>query len=234
MARKSKSLKKSMSRRTKVTTKRRGHGSRHQKKIQRGKKTKKTRRTRRLTKRHTRGGSPDAVLAYDPTHSTPTIRNPHIAYTGTGGNPNFAYTGTGGNPNFAYTGKGGGHGNVVNPFVGKPWGAELKDLPGVSGPHSGNHYAANPYSVQPELDVISERNTSVLKGGKRRRRTKKNKMKGGMFQALSQLKHDVVNGIREFQGKTPEPSPLPYKDQIFHGENEEDNLGYLRVKNTYY
>ncbi len=214
MARKSTASKKNTTRgtRTRMNTKRRGRGSRRQKRTRRGKRAKKTRRVRRRTKRSGRGGSMDALLAFDPSKSTPMLPNPHLAYAG----------------------KGGGNAQTVSPFVGKPWGAEIEELPGVSGPHSGNHYAANPYTVQPELNTVSERNTPVIQGGKRRRRTRKHKMTGGMFQSLSQLKNDVVNGMREFQGKTPEPSPLPYKDQVFNGASQEDNLGYLRVKNTYY
>jgi hypothetical protein len=214
MARKGTVSKKNTTRRTRMSAKRRAHDSRRQKKVLRGKRSRKTRRTRRRVKRSRRGGSMDALLAFDPSKSTPMLPNPHIAYTGKGG----------GNAQTA----------TVSPFVGKPWGAEIEELPGVSGSHSGNHYSANTYAVQPEMNTTSERNTPVIQGGKGRRKTKKYRMKGGMFQVWSQLKNDVVNGMREFQGKTPDPSPLPYKDQVFNGDNQEDNLGYLRVKNTYY
>ena len=212
MARKSTISKKNTTRRARATTKHRGRASRRQKKVRRGKQSRKTRRTRRRVRRARRGGSMNAMLAFDPSKSTRMLPNPHIAYTG----------------------RGGGSMQTVSPFVGKPWGAEIEELPGVSGPHSGNHYSANTYALQPEMNAVSERNTPVIQGGKGRRRTKKHRMKGGMFQAWSQLKSDVVNGIREFQGKVPEPSSLPYKDQVFNGNNQEDNLGYLRVKNTYY
>ena len=72
-------------------------------------------------------------------------------------------------PEMAYNIKG-GNTNAVNPFVGKAWGAPIQDWPGVSGPHDGNHYAMNTYDVQPEMEQISERTTSNMRGGRRTRR----------------------------------------------------------------
>lgn len=73
------------------------------------------------------------------------------------------------NPEMAYNIKG-GDAHAVIPFVGKSWGAPIQDWPGVSGPHDGNHYAMNKYDVQPEMEQISERTTSNMRGGRRTRR----------------------------------------------------------------
>lgn len=179
--------------------------------------TKKRRRARR-TKRRMRAGSSDAPLAYDPTNKTEHVLNPHLGYTGQ-----------------QKMQLGGNHANVVTPFVGKPWGAEIEKLPGVGGPHDGNHYSQNPYNQQPEMHPVQERTSGgpVLSGGRRRTRKRGRGKKGGMFQVFSQLKSDLTNGYREMTGRAPEPSPLPYKDQVFNGERAENNLGYLKVNNKY-
>ena len=139
----------------------------------------------------------------------------------------------------AYTGKG-GDANVVNPFVGKSWGAPIQDWPGVSGAHDGNHYAMNKYDVQPEMEPISERTTSnIIRGGRRRKtrrlggRRRSRSKKGGFglgLNVFSQLQNDVVNGYNQLTGSPPAASPLPYEDQVFYGNRAQDNLNYLKTK----
>jgi len=143
------------------------------------------------------------------------------------------------NPMLAYTGKG-GDANVVTPFVGKAWGAPIQDWPGVSGAHDGNHYAMNKYDVQPEMEQISERTTSnIIRGGRRRKtrrfggRRRARSKKGGFglgLNVFSQLQNDVVNGYHQLIGSPPAPSPLPYEDQVFYGNRAQDNLNYLKTK----
>lgn len=173
---------------------------------------------RRRTRRRMRAGSSDAPLAYDPMNRTEHVLNPHLAYGGT-----------------QKMQLGGNHTNVVTPFVGKTWGADIAKWPGVSGPHDGNHYSQNPYNQQPEMNPVQERTSggAVLSGGKKRTRKMRRGKKGGMFQVFSQLTADLSNGYREMTGRVPEPSPLPYKDQVFNGERAENNLGYLKVSNRY-
>jgi len=126
--------------------------------------------------------------------------------------------------------RGGGACGTPTTFVGDSWSPEIKAWPGVADAHSGNHYAQNTLNVQPEMSPIDESRTSFMSGG-RKRRTKRSK-RGGMggLDIWSQLKTDVSNGFRHFQGEASLPSPLPYRDQMFYGNRAEDNLGYLRQK----
>tara|TARA_Y100000816_G_scaffold271178_1_gene235521 strand:+ start:282 stop:911 length:630 start_codon:yes stop_codon:yes gene_type:complete len=113
----------------------------------------------------------------------------------------------------------------VTTFVGAPYGPELKQLPGVSGPHDGNYYALNKYDVQPGR---------VVSGGRKykKNKSKKLKQKGGLLglNVFSEIQSDVVNGYRAITGQPPNPSPLPYKDQVFYGDRAQDNLNYLKVR----
>ena len=106
----------------------------------------------------------------------------------------------------------------VTTFVGAPYGPELKQLPGVSGPHDGNYYALNKYDVQPGR---------VVSGGRKykKNKSKKLKQKGGLLglNVFSEVQSDVVNGYRAIMGQPPNPSPLPYKDQVFYGDRAQDN-----------
>ena len=132
------------------------------------------------------------------------------------------------NPSMAYAPKG-GNAKEVQTFVGEPWGSSINKWPGVSGPHDGNHFSHNPYNVQPEMNPINERVT--MKGGKRKRKTRKYRKRGGAGIGLNivpQLKADIVNGYKQLVGEEPVPSPLPYKDQIYHGNTSQDNLNALR------
>lgn len=147
------------------------------------------------------------------------------------------------NPSMAYVAKG-GHGKEVQTFVGEPWGPSISKWPGVSGPHDGNHFSQNPYNVQPEMNPINERVTMKggnqmpptnevvgMKGGKRKRKTRKYRKRGGAgigLNVIPQLKTDLVNGYKQIVGEEPVPSPLPYKDQIYHGNTSQDNLNFLR------
>lgn len=134
----------------------------------------------------------------------------------------------------------GGNADVVNPFVGKAWGASIQDLPGVGGAHDGNHYAMNKYDVQPQLEQISERTTSnIIRGGRRRKtrrlggRRRSRSKKGGFglgLNVFSQLQNDVVNGYNQLMGSPAAPSPLPYEDQVFYGNRAQDNLNYLKTR----
>lgn len=113
----------------------------------------------------------------------------------------------------------------VTTFVGAPYGPELKQLPGVSGPHDGNYYALNKYDVQPGR---------IVSGGRKykKNKSKKLKQKGGLLglNVFSEVQSDVVNGYRAIMGQPPNPSPLPYKDQVFYGDRAQDNLNYLKVR----
>lgn len=181
-------------------------------------------------KKSYRGGSPDAPFAYSGNmNDIPTTPHPQLAYTGTGGQ------------------KGGMVPSPVPPFVASPWGPLVNEWPGVEGSHTGNHFPANTYNVQPEMNPINERygpGGLVMSGGKRRylkrRGTKKRKsskkinkrkrtLRGGGWGVLSVLGTDFQNALRGWEGETPLPSPLPYKDQMFFGRNEQDNLNYLKV-----
>jgi len=130
-------------------------------------------------------------------------------------------------PEMAYTGKG-GNVDIVNPFVGKAWGAPIQDWPGVGGPHDGNHYAMNTYDEQPEMEQISERTTSNMRGGKRHKRGKKGGFGLGL-NVFSQLGNDLTNGYRQLLGQPAAPSTLPYEDQVFYGNRAQDNLNYLKT-----
>ena len=126
----------------------------------------------------------------------------------------------------------GGSGEIKT-FVGAPYGPDLSQLPGVSGAHSGNYYELNKYDVQPTRIPIDEgTSTNTLVGGNKRRRGKKHHQKGGLMglNVFSQLQNDVVNGYRSIMGESSVPSPLPFKDQVFHGDRSQDNLNYLKVK----
>ena len=113
----------------------------------------------------------------------------------------------------------------VTTFVGAPYGPELKQLPGVSGPNDGNYYALNKYDVQPGR---------IVSGGRKykKNKSKKLKQKGGLLglNVFSEVQSDVVNGYRAIMGQPPNPSPLPYKDQVFYGDRAQDNLNYLKVR----
>ena len=180
-----------------------------------------------------RGGTADVPLAYSNDGVVPSVLNPHYAYPGSS----------------AQTG-----GDYVNipsplaplnldpapqpPFVSAPWGPQISQLPGVSSAHSGNYLAHNSYDVQPEMNPVDEQavyipqGPIVLGGGRRNRKGRKltkRRMRGGDFGVFSQLGSDLTNAYRSWNGDPALPSPLPYKDQIFYGRNEQDNLNYLKV-----
>ena len=184
--------------------------------------------------RKKRGGSPDAPVAYTGMGNGPSVPNPHYAYTGLQ--------------------KGGGYVDIRSPlaplnvdaipqqpFVGAPWGAQISQWPGVSGPHDGSHLAHNSYDVQPEMNPVSERSVYIPQapilqqlGGRRRRNRKgrnftKRRMRGGTFGFLSELGTNLSNAYRGLNGEAALPSPLPYQDQMFFGRNAQDNLNYLKV-----
>lgn len=136
--------------------------------------------------------------------------------------------------------KGGGTGCVPQPFVGAPYGSNLSELPGVSGPHDGNYYSLNKLDVQPQMDPISERNTLQaidFKGGKRTRKSKKGrkykvKQRGGLTGLFQSIGHDFSSAYSQFNGEPVPPNPLPYEDQIYYGNRMPDNLAYLKTKIT--
>ena len=286
---------------------RRVHAKKSQKGKRRSRVTKKSRRSRKGRKsrrRRQRGG--ELYSAYGaPVNgvSNNMLPNPHMAYTGVM--------------------KGGMNENVVKPFVGNAWGSQPETWPGVSGAHEGNYLAKNSYDVQPEMESISERNTTQVmrggdqyskaafrkslgkassssapvpvdpnakdfinaysggrkrrgrksrkggdqyskaafrkslgstgthavpvhvdpnakdfinaySGGRKRRGRKSRKQKGGFFgmglNVWPQLQHDISSGYRTLTGQPHTPNPLPYEDQMFHGNRAEDNLNYLKVK----
>ena len=191
-------------------------------------------------------------------------------YTGYGAPVNGVSNNMLPNPHMAYTGvmRGGMNENVVKPFVGNAWGSQPETWPGVSGAHEGNYLAKNSYDVQPEMEAISERNTTqVMRGGDQYSKAafrkslgntgpssapvpvdpnakdfinaysggrKSRKQKGGFFgmglNVWPQLQHDISSGYRTLTGQPHTPNPLPYEDQMFHGNRAEDNLNYLKVK----
>lgn len=128
---------------------RRVHSKKSRKGKRRSRTTKKRRASRkgRKSRRRLRGG--ELYTAYGaPVNgvSNNMLPNPHMAYTGVM--------------------KGGMNENVVKPFVGNAWGSQPETWPGVSGAHEGNYLAKNSYDVQPEMEAISERNTTqVMRGG---------------------------------------------------------------------
>jgi len=180
------------------------------------------------TRRIKYGGTPDVPLAFSNNGVVPSVLNPHYAYPGLQ--------------------KGGGYVDIPSPlapinaeplpqpsFVGAPWGGAISQWPGVSAPHDGNYLAQNMYKVQPEMNPVDEQATNVLMGGRRRRNRKgrkltKRRMRGGDFGVFSQLKTDLTNTYRAWNGDSALPNPLPYKDQMFFGRNAQDNLNYLKVR----
>jgi hypothetical protein len=211
------------------------------------------------TRRIKYGGTPDVPLAFSNNGVVPSVLNPHYAYPGLqkGGTPDvpLAYSNNGVvpsvlNPHYAYPGlqKGGGYVDIPSPlapinaeplpqpsFVGAPWGGAISQWPGVSAPHDGNYLAQNLYKVQPEMNPVDEQATNVLMGGRRRRNRKggkltKRRMRGGDYGIFSQLKTDLTNTYRAWNGDSALPNPLPYKDQMFFGRNAQDNLNYLKVR----
>jgi len=192
--------------------------------------------SRRGRGRGKRGGTADVPLAYSADGNVPSVLNPHYAYPGPG------------------VQTGGDYVNIPSPlaplnldpapqppFVGAPWGPQISQWPGVSAPHDGSHLAHNSYDVQPEMNPVDEQavyipqGPIVLGGGRRRRNRKgrkltKRRMRGGDFGVFSQLGTDLTNAYRAWNGDPALPSPLPYKDQMFYGRNEQDNLNYLKVR----
>ena len=172
-----------------------------------------------MSSRKKRGGSPDAPFAFIGTGNVPNMPNPHYAYTGQGGGATSCQRG----------------GNLQT-MVGNPWGAQISQWPGVAGPHDGNYLAQNTYNIQPEMDPISERTTSGIMGGGRRRRPRqtgrkrtRRSMRGGDFGIFSQLGTEITNAYRGWNGEPDLANPLPFKDQMFYGKNAQDNLNYLKV-----
>lgn len=142
-------------------------------------KRKNTRRKRRITPRNRRGGAVDLQKAYPNTGTVPNSSTVHSLYYHSGGGDNPA-------------------------LLGDPWGAEIKDWPGVDGiPANRNHFSLNRYQG----------------GRKKKRRTYRG---GGVSNFLAQ---DLVNLGRQAQygigsaynilaGYPETPNPLPWKDQL--------------------
>lgn len=139
-----------------------------------------------------------------------------------------------------YKKRGGGTGCAPQPFVGAPYGSNLSELPGVSGPHDGNYYSLNKLEVQPQMNPISERNTFQaidFKGGKKTRKSKKNrkfrgKQRGGLTGFFQTIGHDFSSAYNQWNGEPVPPNPLPYEDQVYFGNRMPDNLAYLKTKVT--
>lgn len=112
-------------------------------------------------------------------------------------------------------------GPIPGPFVGQPWGAPVKDWPGVNGISNDRNYLAyNTYPTDPQTAM-------KLRGGRRkntkRRRRGRGKRGGNALTAL--IPQDLVNLGRDIGFNTgsaynalngyPAPvNPLPYKDQL--------------------
>lgn len=160
------------------------------------------------------GGSSDAPLAYTgkPVHS---VANPHFAYSGTNQ-------------------KGGMIPAAVPALFDTRWSSPVSTWPGVSGPHSGSFLKFNTYDNQPEMNPIHEsypENGVVSSGGGRKtRRRRRRRMGGGGAGIFAQMGSDLTNAYRQFNGQPANPSPLPWKDQMFNNRSgQEDNLNYLKV-----
>jgi hypothetical protein len=122
-----------------------------------------------------------------------------------------------------------------NGLVGKPWGAEISQWPGVDGVSGGrDHLGYNNYipDVSREMRMPIASNP-FYGGGKHRKpkkgyKTKKQKSKsksqkaGGlsnfMYQDLVNLGRQFTNGVENsynaLNGYSALPSPLPWKDQL--------------------
>jgi len=175
--------------------------------------------------RKMRGGSADCNLAYTGQPSTvPMVHNPNLAYTGSS--------------------QQGGMVPAMTPALfGTRWNAPVSTWPGVSGPHDGSFLKFNTYKNQPEMNPVHEdypendplNNPNYFKGGKRRRmkrgkRTRK--MRGGTAWGsgiFGQMGSSINNSYNAWKGQPANPSPLPFKDQMFYGSRAEDNLNYLKV-----
>lgn len=111
---------------------------------------------------------------------------------------------------------GGGINNSGTPLVGSPWTPKINDWPGVAGKDGQtNYYTDNKYLVDPQRNMISERDqqTYMAGGGSRKRRA------GGMIpQDLVNLGRSMVYGLgsayNTLNGYSAPASPLPYKDQL--------------------
>lgn len=112
-------------------------------------------------------------------------------------------------------------GPIPGPFVGQPWGAPVKDWPGVNGIGGDRNYLAyNTYPTDPQTAM-------KLRGGRikntKRRRRGRGKRGGNVLTSL--IPQDLVNLGRNISFNTgsaynalngyPAPvNPLPYKDQF--------------------
>ena len=172
-----------------------------------------------------RGGSADVPLAYTGNRVTASP-NPYLAYTGKGGAKPTIPVGANLHSSF----QAGGGSDFYQPAafypngtVGNSWTPSVGGWPGVDGISSDRNFLAlNTYPNDPQTqNVLDTRTVSNygLKGGKRRRRTRR----GGALNDL--IPSDLINPVRvmsnslqntvaSLQGRTLAPNPLPENAQL--------------------
>ena len=98
------------------------------------------------------------------------------------------------------------------PFVGKPWGPQPFEWPGVDS--SRNYYSLNEYYNDPKMMIVGGKNKN-----KKRKYTRK-KNRGGTLipQDLINLNRSVMfeanSMYNTLRGVDAPINPLPYKDQL--------------------
>jgi hypothetical protein len=162
-----------------------------------------------------------------------------------GSNSNLAYTG--GNTSSAYPNTGvNGSINFINPsnqrggnsgFVSTPWTPKIGGWPGVNPETgSGNYYKHNYYNNGDPQTAMKDVGPPPFTGGKSKRKTKRKKQKGGLFNNNS-FGQDIVNLARQAQfnlgstynalaGYSAPVNPLPWKGQLTNVSSNVNNIRY--------
>lgn len=103
-------------------------------------------------------------------------------------------------------------GDTINPFIGKAWGANEHQWPGVND--TRNYYEHNTYSKDPKMMINAT-------GGKKR--------KGGglipqpILSLGDNLSFNVKSGYNTLAGFPQPVNPAPYKDQLVRLNNHNNN-----------
>lgn len=120
-----------------------------------------------------------------------------------------------------------------NGLVGKPWGADVSQWPGVDGVSGGrDHLGYNNYipdvSREMRMPIASKpfygggKHKKNKRGNKSQKSKSKSQKAGGlsnfMYQDLVNLGRQFTTGVQNsynaLNGYSPMPSPLPWKDQL--------------------
>jgi len=118
-------------------------------------------------------------------------------------------------------------------LVGQAWSSNVSNWPGVQGiPGETNYLSMNQYPVDPQRQVIQERDGDLFgyKGGRRKRRMRS---KGGglipqdLVNVGRNFTHTLGSAYNTFNGYPTTVSPLPYKDQL------PNTLNSFQLRNTY-